>query len=85
MGTGRGGLYSYDWLDRLLGYTGAPSSDDILPQFQNLAVGDVDSTWTGSKLAGIVADRNASARRRPVPGAVSWAGLCRSSMPRRPG
>ena len=28
MGAGRGGLYSYDWLDRLFGYTGSPSSDD---------------------------------------------------------
>ena len=41
MGAGRGGLYSYDWLDRLFGYTGASSSDDILPEFQDLAVGDV--------------------------------------------
>ena len=41
MGAGRGGLYSYDWLDRLLGYVGSPSSDQILPQFQELAVGDV--------------------------------------------
>jgi hypothetical protein len=41
MGNGRGGLYSYDWLDRLCGYLDAPSADRILPQFQHLAVGDV--------------------------------------------
>jgi len=41
MGQGRGGLYSYDWLDRLFGYLDRPSADRILPQFQHLAVGDV--------------------------------------------
>jgi len=41
MGKGRGGLYSYDWLDRLFGYLDRPSANQILPQFQNLAVGDV--------------------------------------------
>jgi len=40
MGYQRGGLYSYDWLDRLFGYLDRPSADAILPQFQQLAVGD---------------------------------------------
>ena len=40
MGYGRGGLYSYDWLDRLAGILNHPSSNRILPQFQQLAVGD---------------------------------------------
>jgi hypothetical protein len=40
MGYQRGGLYSYDWLDRLFGYLDAPSADRILPQWQQLAVGD---------------------------------------------
>jgi hypothetical protein len=40
MGYRRGGLYSYDWLDRLFGYLDGPSADAILPQFQQLAVGD---------------------------------------------
>jgi hypothetical protein len=40
MGYRRGGLYSYDWLDRLFGYLDRPSADAILPQFQRLAVGD---------------------------------------------
>ena len=47
MGAGRGGLYSYDWLDRLFGYTGAASSDDILPQFHDLDVGDVITLGNG--------------------------------------
>ena len=40
MGYQRGGLYSYDWLDRLFGFLDRPSADRILPEFQHLAVGD---------------------------------------------
>lgn len=41
MGYQRGGLYSYDWLDRLFGYLDRPSADRVLPQFQELSAGDV--------------------------------------------
>ena len=40
IGYQRGGLYSYDWLDRLVGYLDRPSATRILPEFQHLAVGD---------------------------------------------
>jgi len=40
MGYQCGGLYSYDWLDRLFGYLDRPSATRILPEFQRLAVGD---------------------------------------------
>jgi len=40
MGYRRGGLYSYDWLDRLFGFLDRPSADRILPIFQHLEVGD---------------------------------------------
>ena len=40
MGHQRGGLYSYDWLDRLFGFLDRPSATRILPEFQQLAVGD---------------------------------------------
>jgi hypothetical protein len=40
MGYQRGGLYSYDWLDRLFGFLDRPSATSILPEFQNVAVGD---------------------------------------------
>jgi hypothetical protein len=40
MGYQRGGLYSYDWLDRLFGFLDRPSATCILPEFQHLAVGD---------------------------------------------
>jgi hypothetical protein len=37
IGVGRAGWYSYDWLDNL----GHPSAKRIIPEFQDLAVGDV--------------------------------------------
>lgn len=40
LGYQRGGLYSYDWLDRLFGYLDRRSATRILPEFQHLAVGD---------------------------------------------
>ena len=40
MGKGRGGLYSFDFLDRLFGILDAPSSKVILPEFQDLKAGD---------------------------------------------
>ena len=40
IGYQRGGLYSYDWLDRLFGFLDRPSATRILPEFQDLAVGD---------------------------------------------
>ena len=39
MGSGRGGAYTYDWIENLFGL-GMHSADRILPQFQNLKVGD---------------------------------------------
>jgi hypothetical protein len=40
IGYQRGGLYSYDWLDRLFGFLDRPSATRILPEFQELAVSD---------------------------------------------
>lgn len=40
IGYQRGGLYSYDWLDRLFGFLDRPSATRILPEFQQLGVGD---------------------------------------------
>jgi hypothetical protein len=38
MGSGRDGLYTYDWIENLLGLH-MHSTDVILPQFQNIQVG----------------------------------------------
>jgi len=40
MGNGRGGLYSYDGLDRLFGVLDRPSADSLMPAFQELHAGD---------------------------------------------
>lgn len=40
MGYRRGGLYSYDFLDRLFGFLDAPSAKEVLPEFQDLKIGD---------------------------------------------
>src|SRR5271166_5488116 len=39
MGPGRGGAYTYDWIENLLGL-GMHSANEILPQYQDLKVGD---------------------------------------------
>ena len=39
MGSGRGGAYTYDWIENLLGLD-MHSASQILPQFQDLKVGD---------------------------------------------
>jgi hypothetical protein len=40
MGSGRGGVYTYDWIENLFGL-GMHSANEILPQYQDLKVGDV--------------------------------------------
>ena len=51
IGYQRGGLYSYDWLDRLFGFLDRPSATRVLPEFQHLAVGDkVPWGRTGTEL-----------------------------------
>ena len=40
MGQGRGGFYSYDWLENLFGLD-IHNADRIVPEWQELAVGDI--------------------------------------------
>ena len=39
MGSGRGGAYTYDWIENLFGL-GMHSADEVLPQFQDVQLGD---------------------------------------------
>jgi hypothetical protein len=39
LGQGRGGFYSYDWIENRMGL-GISNADRIIPEFQNLKVGD---------------------------------------------
>jgi hypothetical protein len=56
MGARRGRLYSYDWLDRLFGILDRPSTTRILPEFQQLAVGDKISLGPGEELSVVAVD-----------------------------
>ena len=58
MGYQRGGLYSYDWLDRLFGFLDRPSANVILPAFQELRAGDVIPIGRGSGFPVIEVDRD---------------------------
>ena len=60
MGYQRGGLYSYDWLDRLFGYLDSPSATRILPEFQHLAVGDEIPLGRGPSWPVATLERNRS-------------------------
>jgi len=58
MGSGRGGAYTYDWIENLLGLN-MHSATEILPQFQNLKVGDVLPMGGGGPAMRVaVCDRN---------------------------
>jgi hypothetical protein len=41
MGSGKGGVYTYDWIENVLGLN-MHSADRILPEFQDRKVGDVE-------------------------------------------
>jgi hypothetical protein len=72
LGYGRGGLSSYDWLDRLFGSTSAPSAETVLPAYQSLKVGDVIPLGRGPSWPVTVLDHERALVVAPVPDAVSW-------------
>lgn len=72
MGDGRGGLYSYDALNRLFGYTSGPSATTVLAEHQGLAVGDVIPLGRGPDWPVAILELERSLVLEPVPGEVSW-------------
>jgi hypothetical protein len=73
IGYQRGGLYSYDWLDRLFGYLDRPSATCILPEFQGLAVGDRIPLGRGpSWPVGLIEPRRALVLDMRNMGALDW-------------
>jgi hypothetical protein len=73
MGCRRGGLYSYDWLDRLFGYIDAPSAETVLPEFQSLKAGDTIPIGRGPSWPVRVADPGRALVLEPVPGRITWS------------
>jgi hypothetical protein len=74
IGYQRGGLYSYDWLDRLFGYLDRPSATRILPEFQHLAVGDHIPVGRGPcwPVAVVEANRALVLDMRNMVGGLDW-------------
>ena len=73
MGYQRGGLYSYDWLDRLFGFLDRPSANRVLPEFQHLSVGD--KVRLGPRR---------SRTREPLPVGRAPSATCQPLRPLRP-
>jgi len=55
MGQGRGGFYSYDWLENLAGMD-IHNSYQIIPELQNIKPGDVIPFWRGAGVNVVVAE-----------------------------
>jgi hypothetical protein len=79
MGRDRGGLYSYDWIDQVLGVLDEPSSDVILPEFQALEVGDAIPVGGGPDwpVAAVEPNRSLVLDIRPEGMHISWSFLLR--------
>ncbi|HEU4720967.1 MAG TPA: hypothetical protein VFS59_06360 [Gemmatimonadaceae bacterium] len=73
MGYRRGGLYSYDWLDRLFGYLDAPSADTVLPEFQYVKAGDTIPMGRGPSWPVQVAEPERALVLEPVKGRITWS------------
>src|SRR4051812_13814659 len=73
MGSGRGGAYTYDWIENLFGLN-MHSADEILPQFQGLRVGDsLPVGEKGPRLRAEIVDRERALVLRSEDGMWVWA------------
>jgi hypothetical protein len=58
MGYRRGGLYSWDFLDRLFRILDAPSAKRVLPEFQDIRAGDAIPVGVGPAFPVLLAEPN---------------------------
>ena len=73
MGSGKGGVYTYDWIENLFGLH-MHSVDEILPQFQNRKVGDVEQLGSkGPRLRVAVLDAEEAMVLKSEDGNWVWA------------
>ena len=73
MGYQRGGLYSYDWLDRAFGYLDRPSAESVMPEYQSLAVGDTIPLGRGPAWPVVELEPERTLVLEPMAGVVTWA------------
>jgi hypothetical protein len=72
MGSGRGGLYTYDWIENLLGLH-MHSVDFVLPEFQAIKVGDAQTLGQkGPTLRVAISDKNHALVLRSDDGNWVW-------------
>ena len=73
MGSGRGGLYTYDWIENLVGLD-MHSVDVLVPEFQDRGVGDVEQLGrSGPRLVVEVVDPERALVLRSDDGHWVWA------------
>ena len=72
LGDGRGGLYSHDRLDMFFGYLHSPSANVVLPQYQDLAVGDVIPLGRGPDWPVTIVDRERALVVEPAGAEITW-------------
>jgi len=73
MGSGKGGVYTYDWIENLFGLK-MHSVDVILPEFQNRKVGDVEQLGpNGPRLRVEILDAERAMVLRSEDGNWVWA------------
>ncbi|MGO8860841.1 MAG: SRPBCC family protein [Acidimicrobiales bacterium] len=73
MGAGRGGVYTYDWIENILGL-GIHSVDVVLPEFQDIKLGDAQRLGTnGPVLRVAVVDLERALVFRSDDGKWVWA------------
>ena len=73
MGTGKGGVYTYDWIENLFGLR-MRSAQEILPQFQDRKVGDVEQLGSnGPRLRVEILDVERALVLRSEDGDWVWA------------
>jgi hypothetical protein len=72
MGPGRGGAYTYDWIENLFGLN-MHSTDRIIPEFQHLAVGDEMPLGKKLRMRIEILEREHTMVMRSDDGAWVWA------------
>jgi hypothetical protein len=72
MGPGRGGAYTYDWIENLLGLD-MHSADRILPEFQETKIGDTLPLGRGPALRVEILEPERALVLRSEDGAWVWA------------
>jgi hypothetical protein len=75
LGYRRGGLYSYDWLDRLFGFLDAPSAERIIPEFHDSRlVRHSGGSWRAASVKALNHSvRSSWAARATMMNVAAWA------------